>query len=192
MSGMTMMKEQPPFVRWEFVECGLNAEATKTAGRPVPAVKPFAFIMQHGSKDVVERDAEEWLAQIEQKAREGMYNQEWAERFRKQYEAFCKGQDLPPEGTPVRTWPAPNREQVIRLLAMGILTVEQLSAVPDSALSNIGLDGRHLRDLARNFIEAGHGAAGLAKKVADLEELTRQQADTIARLEAALPKKKAT
>jgi len=192
MSGMTMMKEQPPFVRWEFVECGLNAEATKTAGRPIPAVKPFAFIMQHGSKDVVERDAEEWLAQIREKSLQGQYNPEWVERFQRQYEAFCKGQELPAEGTPVRTWPAPNREQVIRLLALGIQTVEQLSAIPDAGLSNIGLDGRHLRDLARNFIEAGHNSAGLAKKVADLEELTRQQAETIARLEAALPKKKAS
>lgn len=185
-----MAKEQPPFVRFDWVESGINAEATKTAGRPVPAVKPFAFIMQHGSKDVIERDAEEWLAAKDAEARDGRYNQEWVERFHKQYDAFLKHEELPAEGTPIRTWPAPNREQVFRLLALGIQTVEQLSAIPDSGLSNVGLDGRNLRDLARNFIEAGHGAAGLAKKVSDLEELTRQQAETIARLEAALPKKK--
>ena len=180
--GVTIRKEQPPFVRWEFVEYGVNAEASAKAGRPIPAVRPFAFIMQHGSKDVVEKDAEEWLAQIERKAQEGTYNPEWAERFRKQFEAFIKGQELPADGTPIRTWPAPNREQVIRLLALGITTVEQLSAVPDNALSNIGLDGRNLRDLARNFIDAGQNQGTLAKKLADAEQTVRDQAEQIARM----------
>ena len=68
------------------------------------------------------------------------------------------------------------------MLALGITTVEQLSAVPDNALSNIGLDGRNLRDLARNFIDAGQNQGTLAKKLADAEQTVRDQAEQINRM----------
>lgn len=196
--SVEMRKEAPPFVRFEFMECGIDAEASKKSGRQIPLVKCYALIMQHGSKDVVEKNAEEWLEQINQKALAGTYNPEWVARFRLQYEQFCKGNELPRDGTPIRTWPAPNREQVIRLLALGITTVEDLAAVPDSGLGNIGLDGRHLRDLAKHYIEAGQGVGVMAKKLADLEQADRDNKATIERmaeqiknLEAALPKKRA-
>lgn len=192
---ITMQKEQPPFVRFEYMECGRDVEASEKSGRHIPLVKAHALIMQHGSKDVLEKNAEEWLAHIRQKAIEGQYPSEWVKRFEMQFEEFTKGNELPREGTPIRTWPAPNREQVIRLLALGITTVEDLSAVPDAGLGNIGLDGRNLRDLARNYIEAGTGNGALAKKLADAEQLARDQADQIKRmsesisaLEAQMPK----
>lgn len=180
----TIRKEQPPFVRFEYMEYGLNEEASKAAGRPVPKVVPFALIMQHGSKDVTEKVAEEWLEQIATKAYQGNYPPEWAERFQKQYQQFLKGEEIPRDGTPIKTWAAVTREQVIRLTAIGIPTVEDLAQVPDSGLGTIGLDGRNLRDLARNFISQGLNAAGQAKKLADLEEKDRQKDEIIKRLES--------
>lgn len=195
MSAPTIRKEAPPFVRFEFMECGVDLEASAKSGTRIPLVKAHALIMQHGSKDVVEKDAEEWLKQIEQKAIDGTYSPDWAQRFKMQYEQFCKGNELPRHGTPIRTWPAPNREQVIRLQAIGITTVEDLAAIPDSGLQNIGLDGRYLRDLAKNYLEDSKGAGLMAKQLADLQQTNRDQKETIERmqasiaaLEAALPK----
>src|SRR5262245_26826384 len=82
----SIAKDSPPFVRFEHLEYGVDAEASEKAGRPIPKVIPFALIMQHGSKDVVEKPAEEWLAQIRQKAIAGQYNPMWAERYRLQFE----------------------------------------------------------------------------------------------------------
>lgn len=189
--SIAMRKEAPPFVRFEFMECGVNAEASAKAGRPIPLVKAYALIMQHGSKDVLEKDAEEWLAQIHEKALQGQYSPEWVARFKLQYEEFTKGNELPRDGTPIRTWPAPNREQVIRLLALGITTVEDLAAVPDAGLGNIGLDGRVLRDLAKNFIEAGEGIGVLARKLADAEQKAREQGEQITRMAQQLAELKA-
>lgn len=184
-------KEAPPFVRFEYIESGVDIEATAKAGSRIPLVKPFALIMQHGSKDVVEKDAEEWLKQIEEKAIQGMYNPEWVQRFKMQFEQFLKGNELPRTGTPIRTWPAPNREQVVRLQAIGITTVEDLAAVPDSGLQNIGLDGRYLRDLARNYLEESKGAGAIAKQLADLQEAQRQNTETISRQAAQIAELKA-
>lgn len=192
--NITVRKEAPPYVRFDYIEYGINAEATKKAGRPIPAVVPFAIVMQHGSKDTTEKPAEEWLAQKEKEAIDGKYNPEWVQRFKMQYEAFLKGNELPREGTPVRTWLAVTREQGTRLLALGITTVEDLAAIPDAGLGNIGLDGRNLRDLAKNFIEAGQGVGAMAKKVSDLEQTNRDQAEQIQRMTerlAVLEKKKA-
>jgi hypothetical protein len=180
-------KEAPPFVRFEYVECGVDAEASaKAGGVRIPLVRPFALIMQHGSKDVVEKDAEEWLKQIEDKAIQGTYNPEWAQRFKMQFEQFLKGNELPRQGTPIRTWPAPNREQVIRLQALGITTVEDLAAIPDSACRTSGLDGRYLRDLAKNYLEDSKGAGQMAKQLADLQQSNRDKDETIKRMEASI------
>ena len=150
-------QDTPPFVRFEHMEYGVDAEASEKAGRPIPKVVPFALIMQHGSKDCVEKPAEEWLAQIRQRAIDGTYNPQWAERYRLQYEEWKKGNELPREGTPVKTCALFNGEQAKRLVALGITTVEDLAQIPDQALGGIGLDGRVLRDMARTYIACIEG-----------------------------------
>lgn len=86
---------------------------------------------------------------------------------------------------------------MLRLQALGITTVEDLGDVPDSGLQNIGLDGRNLRDLAKNYLAESKGTGALAKQTADLQEKVRQQDETIARMaasmaamEAQMPRKK--
>lgn len=181
MSSVSIRKDAPPFVRFEYMECGIDLEASAKSGTKIPLVKPYALIMQHGGKDVVEKDAEEWLKQIEEKAMNGMYNSEWVTRFKMQFEAFQKGNELPRHGTPIKTWSGPNREQIIRLQSIGITTIEDLANIPDSGLQNIGLDGRYLRDLAKNFLDESRGIGALAKQLADLQESDRQNKETIRR-----------
>ena len=193
-----MSKETPPFIRFEYQEAGRDVEASDKAGRPIPLIKAMVIVMQRGSKDEHVANADEWLASKHKAAAEGNYPPQWVEQFHRQYEAFLKGDELPPEGTPIKTWAAITREQVIRLIAVNIRTVEELAEVPDSALmSQIGLDGRNLRDLAKAFIAEGKGAAGNAKKIADLEEENRRLKEEqermktkMAELETQLPKRK--
>lgn len=176
-----MLQERPPFVRFEYIECGVDEAASAATGRTIPLVKPHALIMQHGSKDVTEKNADEWLAHLNMQVREGRYNSEWYTRFKLQYEEWQKGNELPREGTPIKTWHAVNREQAIRLVAMGIETVEDLAAMPDSSLGNIGLDGRYLRDLAKNHITAGVKGIDV-KRLTDLEQQNRELAETVKQL----------
>lgn len=184
MNMPSVAKEAPPFVTFEYMEDGIDQEATLAAGRRIPKVTAFALIRQIGDKfTCTEKKAEEWLDQIEQKAIAGTYPPEWAQRYKMAFEQFKKGEELPREGTPVKTWPAPTREQVLRLLALGLTTVEDLAATPDQGLSNIGLDGRYLRDLAKNYVDSGKDTAGIVKKLADAEQSIRDKDDQIKRLE---------
>lgn len=195
---MEMQKERPPFVRFDWKEYGTDIEASNREGRPIPKTVPFAFITPAGGhgRDVFEHVAEEWLKNIREKAINGNYNPDWVKRFEMQYEEWKKGNELPREGTPVKTWHAVNKEQQNRLLALGFLVIEDLAAVTDTDIGRIGLDGRYLRDLAKQWL-GGKDQAVQVKKIADLEQANRDKDETIKRmqeklaeLEAALPKQK--
>jgi hypothetical protein len=164
---VTIFDKRPPYVRFEEREMGLDADATAAAGRPIPRVVFMACITPHGSKDVVEKVAEEWLAQIKQKALAGDYPSEWLSHFELQYKEWRKGNDVPREGTPIRTWQMCTGEQRTRLIGNGITTVEDLAQFPDSGLGAIGMDGRYLRDLARNWITEAKDKGANAKALAD-------------------------
>ena len=185
-----------PYVRFEEREHGLNEEASKRAGRPVPRVVVFACVTPHGSKDSLDKIADEWIPDIKKRAAMGTYPPEWAEHFDKQYQAWKQGQELPRNGTPVMTWQAATSEQRSRLRAIGIPTVEDLAAVPDGALGQIGLDGRNLRDLAKAWIAEAKDKGVNARLVADqstrIEDLEKQNQDLrqrLAALEAAQEKR---
>lgn len=179
-------KETPPFVRFEDMEHGINAEASQVAGRPIPAVKTMAIIMQRGSKDEHHAIAEEWLGFIRGLAVKGEYPAVWSDRFHAEYETFKKGGEMPENGTPIKTWAALKKEQIVRVLAFNIRTIEELADLPDSSLMTLGLDGRNLRDLAKAYIADGKGSAGNAKRVADLEEENRRLKEEQARMKASI------
>lgn len=165
---ITVEKGRPPFVRWEEQEFGIDAELSKQAGHPVPKMVVMALITPHGSKDVVEKPAEAWLKQINEKALNGDYDVAWYQFFQHSYAEWLKGNELPREGTPIKTWAMlPGKMTAKRLIATGITTVEDLAEFPDSNLGVIGLDGRHLRDLARGWINEAKDKGINAKAIAD-------------------------
>lgn len=190
----TIQTERPPFVRFEERELGIDPEASEKAGRPIPRMGFMACITPHGSRDVIEKIAPEWIADIKKKATLGQYPLEWARHYELQFEEWKKGNELPREGTPVKTWALiAVSEQRTRLIAMGLTTVEDLAAVPDSGLSQIGLDGRYLRDLARGWVneakEKGANAVELANakaRITELEGVIDRQETRLKRLEAKL------
>jgi hypothetical protein len=185
-SNLQIFSERPPFVRWEEREFP-DPTASEKAGRPVPRIVVMACITPHSSKDCIEKPAEEWLAQIKAKAAKGDYNPEWVRFFRASFDEWKLGNELPREGTPVKTWQMTTREQTSRLIAIGYRVVEDLAQVPDSGLGEIGLDGRYLRDLARSWIQEGKDkgitARALADANAEIERLKGMNDEMIARLE---------
>jgi hypothetical protein len=188
--------KRPPFVRFEEREMGIDQAASDEAGRPIPRVIVMACITPHGSKDVVEKPAVEWIEQIHQKAMRGEYNPEWVQHFRAALQEWQRGNELPREGTPVKTWQPITREASNRLIALGITTVEDLAAFPDSGLGGIGMDGRYLRDLARGWIneakDKGINAKALADANVEIDRLKAQNESLqarMARLEAQQPQR---
>ena len=178
--------KRPPFVRFEERELGINAEASERAGRPIPRVVTLACITPHGSKDSFEKVAEEWLKQIKEQALRAQYPLEWANFFQAAYDEWKKGNELPREGTPTRTWQAVTKEQAVRLIALGFTTVEDVAQIPDTSLGMVGPDGRYLRDLAKSWINEAKDKGINAKALADANARITEQDRQIAQMQQSI------
>lgn len=165
-----LMQERPPFVRFT-VETAEDRNASLAAGRYIARDVDMVNITPAGSKDVVIRNAEEWLADIQFRARKNPpeYNPTWAEHFASSYRAFKEGNELPALGTPVRTWPVASPAQVKNLISARLMTVEDLAVANESALNMIGMGARDLKNKAIAWLEQSKGAGVVVQEVADLK-----------------------
>ncbi len=177
-----------PFFMFQEREHGADPEASKEKGYEVPKLVTFILITPHGHKgDPLEFFADEFITRKEGDARKGLYDPGWVAEFKAGLAAHREGRSIPRHGTPLVTW-----ERILKTrreaLAPRFPTVEDLAAVPDSSLGDIGMDGRVLRDMARGDIKAKTDLSPVVKELAEANEtirrLTEQQASLTSRLEA--------
>lgn len=175
-----------PFFFFQEREHGENVEASKEAGYAVPKMATFIMIVPHGHKgDPMEFFADEFIERKGKESREGRYDPTWVMEFKSGLEAFREGKEIPRHGTPLITWERilkSRREQLVKRYP----TIEDLAAVPDSSLGEIGLDGRVLRDMAKGDIQAKTDLSPVVKELADANETIRRQQEQIDKLGARL------
>jgi hypothetical protein len=90
------------------------------------------------------------------------------DRWSKEYEAFKKGEEAPVDGSPIAECPLFSKLQSEELKREGILTLEDLLAVPDNRLPGPGM--KTLRDKARAFLDAAQDKGVIAAEVAKLRK----------------------
>lgn len=177
-----------PYFFFQDREHGADVAASKEKGYEVPKMVTFILITPHGHKgDPLEFFADEYIERKQREAREGRYDPAWVQEFKSGLAAFRDGKELPRNGSPLVLWERilkTRREQ----LAQRFPTIEDLAAVPDSSLGDIGLDGRVLRDMAKGDIQAKKDLSPVVKELADANELIRQMREQMdkqtARLDA--------
>lgn len=186
---MEIAKARPPLVQFEIKEYGFDAEESEKQGRPVPREVAFAMITSAGGKDVFEKPAVEWLADIRRRAVIGQYDPDWVKQFDFAYEEWKKGNEIPVNGTPLRTSLLFTKDQIRRCIAINILTIEDLGTVADSDLGRLGMDGRYIRDKARAALETGSRVAqenaALKVQVSDLTTTVARLGEQLAEMQAA-------
>jgi hypothetical protein len=152
--------------------------ASKSAGRPIYKDEAFIHINMPGGKSDLRRRV---------RMEEGNGAPSDPDRFPRQWAAFKNQQEQVSEGTPIAEFPPLSKSQVMEFKAQKIHTVEQLAAFPDSALQNLGLDGRKYRDMAAAFLDKAKGMAQYTEMQArnsvleaDLKALKEQFAEMAA------------
>ena len=92
------------------------------------------------------------------------------QEFPREYEAFIKGLELAPEGTPLEVWPRLNRAMVDELKSIGLRTVEEIAALDDRGTQRaMGLVG--LRNLARAYLDDAEAQALSSALMKENDEL---------------------
>lgn len=163
-------------------ENGVNVEASKEAGYEVPKVLTFILVTPHGHRgDPMEFVADEFIERKTQEAKNARYDMNWVMEFKAGLALYRDGKEIPRHGTPLITW-----ERILKTrrvtLALRYPTIEDLAAVPDSSLGDVGMDGRVLRDMARLDIQAKKDLSPVVKELADANETIRRQQEQINKL----------
>jgi hypothetical protein len=172
-----------PFFMFQDREHGSDPVASKEKGYEVPKMVTFILISPHGHKgDPIEFFADEFIERKGREAREGRYDHSWVSEFKDGLSKWREGKEIPRHGTPLITW-----ERILKTrrdqLVSRYPTVEDLAAVPDSSLGEIGLDGRVLRDMAKGDIQAKKDLSPVVKELADEKEKSRRLEERISKLE---------
>jgi hypothetical protein len=151
---MELHKPRPPFVEFKRIAIH-DKKRTEELGRRVTKDVDMAFVMQPGSKDQVERLATEWLAMIKNKVINGAadaYPQDWVDAFYAKYKAWQQGLDAPLNGTSVKEWPVLSPAQAENFIMLNIMTIEDVAAMTEQAISAYGMGGREFKQKANDWV----------------------------------------
>lgn len=185
----TIAQARPPFVEWKRIAT-FDPAASNLAGRRVTKDVDMAFIMQPGSRDQVERIAEDWLKSIRDRLinnPEGAYPEEWVRGFENKYKAWKEGQEIPLDGTSVKEWPILSPAQAENFIGIRVMTIEDVAAMTEDALRSYGIGGRELREKAREWLSGKDSTAAENERLKGELEALKERLNA---LESGEPKKR--
>lgn len=182
--AVTLQQDKCPAIRFGkgYVE---DRNASIEQGRFVPKEVNVVFVKQIGDKDETERVAEEWLAQMRDRAYGSNGNPptipvEWYERAERLFDNFKKGFENQPDGFPVREWPVLTPAQVANMHSMETYTVEQVAGWSETAIVRFGMGGRELKAKAQTWLTSGDSKAEQLQALKVENESLKTQIDKLA------------
>ena len=165
---LTERDDRPAYVRFErrAVE---NKRLSLEKGRSVSTDVDIALITPPYSKDLVELKIDRFFESTERDVKNGRTSKEHLDYWRKAYEAFKNGQEAPLNGTPIKEWSAISPAQIKNLIAINILTIEDLAGVNDQGMSRIGMGAHELQKKAINWLRSADDRGEITLKITQLE-----------------------
>jgi hypothetical protein len=187
--------DRPPYIRFER-RAREDREASIKAGIYKSKDVDFAILMRPGSRDTIEREVKDWLADWRQKSTQGLIPIPWVADAEKGYEYWLKGEEIPLTGTAIKGWPVLSPAAQENIIKAGFRTVEDLAACPDGSLPLIGIGAVTYKQKAQAWLAAGEDKGKLAEANAALQlqvntmaAQMKEMADALLSLKAQLPKK---
>jgi hypothetical protein len=150
----------------------------KYVGRDVD----FVVITPAYGKDDVHKTVESWKEGLQLQLTLGKISQEDVTYYLAKYEAWKKGIDMPPDGTPIKGWMVLSPAQQKGLISVGILTVEDLAGVNDEGVRRIGMGGVELKRKANAWLAQAQDKGPLTLKMTALQtenDNLRGEVDTL-------------
>ncbi len=172
-----------------------SKEVRSTNGEVSYVDEVWVKVMAPGGKDVLEKLADDWLAGLKAHGEAGRIPSHWHGEYKTALASFKAGEELPLQGTPIKTWTALTPGQRKAVLGANILIVEDLAGATDEAKIRIGMGAEALVTTAKAWVkeQAGPGAmaaqlAALTARLTDLETANQELRDSNTALSALVPK----
>ena len=147
------MSERGVYVEFRYQPVQ-DEEASRREGRWVGADVEYAFVTLPGGRTKIPlRVTDEVRA-----------------RYRLEYDAWRRGEEAPLDGLSLKEWPAITRSQAEEYWRLGVRTLEDLVAVPDPVLQQLGSGARMLQHKARAWLAAATATGTTAEELAALRQ----------------------
>lgn len=169
---MAEQEAKPPYVRFE-TKVLEDRQASIEAGHYVGKDVVFALVAPAGTRDLIEREAVDWLANIAEGVKQERIPGFWLDAYTRAFDDFKNSRETPEFGTPVKDWPSVSPAQVKLLLDINVRTIEELAAASEETQARIGMGGRALKAKAAAWLES---ASNTGKVAEELEALRVQVA----------------
>lgn len=179
---MDLSRPRPPYVQFER----RVIERRSTEGAVNYDEVDFVCVTPLGSRDTVERAFSDWIASQSKLADDERIPREWVREWRKMYDEWKAGNEIPLNGTPLRTCPAFGPAEVKRCVDLKILTVEDLAAANAEAQSRLGMGAISMVQRAQDWLKASQGTAPLVAQLDSLRQVNKQQEKIISDMSARL------
>lgn len=181
-------KEKPAYVTFvrEAVE---DKAASLAAGHYVAKDVDFVHITPAYTKDIIIRKVSDWFTKLEGDVRNERVPPDWLQHYRKQYEAWQNGQELPLQGTAIKGWGVISPAMQETLIRMNIRTVEDLAGVNDEGMRRIGMGSADLKIKAKAWLQQTEDKGPLTQEIAAVRAENRVltgQVETLSQQVAAL------
>lgn len=173
--------DRPPYASFEMraVE---DRDLTVKRGMYMTKDVAFAVIIPPGSKDRVERKAEEWIADLELRVSEDRFKPEWLSQIKARYTEWINHREAPIDGTAIGNWPILSPSQRKACETYNIRTVEELANLSEEGMANLGMGSRALKDQAKSWLIAANDIGKVASRLAAVEvQMKTMQAEIAAK-----------
>lgn len=157
-------KDRPPYVTFHQVPVEDRDKSIELGVYTVRNVN-YAFITPAGSKDRVEIEAEKWLANMAEEAKNNRFPMDWLSAYKRQYKDWIEGNDTPLQGTPIKLWGGVSPAVRDNLIAMNVRTVEDLAVANEQVMTRLGMGARTLKQQALDYLAAASGPGKLSAEM---------------------------
>ena len=187
---LSLYETRPPLVSFKQISVH-DQVASEAAGRAVYRDVNLVNVTQPPGRDVLEKNAEKWLAQIKENVMRGnpnAYPREWVDAIYRAYEDWKNGIECKvPEGeTALRNIPFVTPAEVENYAEMGIHTIEAAASMTEEALMAAGIGGRAFRDKCRSYLDQAENTGKAVEEIAALKKQLEIRDGMIAALEKRL------
>ena len=185
---LSVAAARPPHVRFEMrpVE---DREQTIALGRRVYKDVAFALVTPAGSRDTMDRVAEDWIRQLRDASLRNavdpeldVYNRRLLEAVDKAFQEWKAGNTMPVDGTSIKHSQIFTPAELENCTNLHIYTLEALAELSEEGLGRLGMGGRQMKERAKNALAQAAGN-DLALKIEAKDAKIGQLEEKIEKLE---------
>lgn len=180
---MEEMKARPPFVQFE-IRAAEDRAASIAEGRYIAKDVIYAIITPAGSKDRIERVADEWFRHLAEQVAQDRFDRTWYAHYKQAFADWKEGREPPVSGTDIRQWPVVSPAQLKLLMDLKVRSVEDLAAANEETIMRLGMGGRALKDKAVNWLASAKSIGQASEALSALQVANQALTERNAALEA--------